>query len=100
MGVYFVDLQSESISSRAVIRKGEIVCVDSLSAKGQVFSFYDQDGNPLTQKEGLKIWIKDKPTTLDADNYICVDFVDQTESGSIIASVGNFAQQFTKTFSN
>ncbi len=34
MGLYFVDLQSESISSRAVIRKGEIICVDSLSAKG------------------------------------------------------------------
>jgi hypothetical protein len=87
MGVYFVDLQSEAISSRAVIRKGEIICVDSLSPKGQVFSFYDQDG-------------KDKPTVLDADNYICVDFVDQTESGSIIASVGNFAELFTRTFYN
>lgn len=29
MGVYIVDFQGETITSRAVIRKGTIICVDA-----------------------------------------------------------------------
>lgn len=29
MGVYIVDLQGENVTSRAVIRKGTILCVDT-----------------------------------------------------------------------
>jgi hypothetical protein len=50
MGVYIVDLQAETITSRAVIRKGEIYCVDRFSTEGQVLCFYDQDGQPITEK--------------------------------------------------
>lgn len=31
MGVYIVDFQGETVTSRAVIRKGTIICVDSLT---------------------------------------------------------------------
>lgn len=42
MGVYIVDLQGETVTSRAVIRKGAIICVDTLTEAGQQFSFFDQ----------------------------------------------------------
>ncbi len=49
MGVYIIDLQGETVTSRAVIRKGAIICVDTLTEAGQQFSFFDQDGRPLTK---------------------------------------------------
>ena len=42
MGLYIVDLQGETVTSRAVIRKGTIVCMDELTIGGQQFSFYDE----------------------------------------------------------
>lgn len=47
MGVYIVDFQGETVTSRAVIRKGTIICVDTFTEAGQQFSFYDQNGRPL-----------------------------------------------------
>lgn len=35
MGVYIVDIQGENITSRAVIRKGTILCVDKHTEAGQ-----------------------------------------------------------------
>lgn len=49
MGVYIVDLQGETVTSRAIIRKGKIICIDDLTEAGQKFSFYDQNGKPLTK---------------------------------------------------
>jgi hypothetical protein len=49
MGVYIVDLQGETVTSRAIIRKGKIICIDELTEAGQKFSFYDQNGRPLTK---------------------------------------------------
>lgn len=48
MGSFIIDLQSETTSSRAVIRKGQIHCVDSVTPEGHYLGFYDQDGQPLT----------------------------------------------------
>ena len=64
MGVFIVDLQGDTITSRAIIRKGAILCLQSYTEAGQQFSFYDQGGRPLTQKDGLKIWVKGKPKAL------------------------------------
>ena len=41
MGMFIVDLQGQAISSRAVIRKGAILCLESFTEAGQRFSFYD-----------------------------------------------------------
>ena len=30
-----------------------------------MFSFFDEDGKPITEKDGLKVWIKDKLVELD-----------------------------------
>ena len=35
IGIFVVDIQGEGITSRAVIRKGSIICLDSYSTEGQ-----------------------------------------------------------------
>jgi hypothetical protein len=68
MGVFVIDLQADNVSSRAVIRKGSIYCIDSLSQQGHLFRFYDENGHPLTAGDGLRVWVRDKLVELDADN--------------------------------
>lgn len=63
MGMYIVDLQGEGISSRAIIKKGAIICLDSPSEAGMQIKFYDEDGQKLTQKDGLKLYVQDKEET-------------------------------------
>lgn len=64
MGVFIVDLQGDTITSRAIIRKGAILCLESFTEAGQKFSFYDQEGRHLTHKDGLKVWVQGKPKSL------------------------------------
>lgn len=50
IGIFVVDIQGEGITSRAVIRKGAIVCLENYSHNGQSFEFFDEDGNKLNEK--------------------------------------------------
>jgi hypothetical protein len=50
MGAFMVDLQGDTVTSRAVIRKGAILCLESFTEAGQTFNFYDENGRPLTKK--------------------------------------------------
>lgn len=53
MGLFIVDLEGEGVISRAVIRKGQITCLDSLTEAGQKLSFFDENGGPITNQHGL-----------------------------------------------
>ena len=92
MGVYIVDLQGDTITSRVVIRKGTILCLESFTEAGQQFSFYDQEGRPLTAKDGLKVWARNTPVALrDDSNYFFINYGEKAEWVSIVASIGSFA---------
>jgi hypothetical protein len=97
MGVYIVDLQGETVTSRAVIRKGTIICVDTFTEAGQQFSFFDQNGRPLTEKDDIKVWIRGQLTKLK-DNKAFVSYADKSEYGNIVAAVGDYAESFQKKF--
>jgi hypothetical protein len=75
MGVFIVDLQGETITSRAVIRKGVILCLEELTEAGQKFSFYNEEGKSLTSAQGLKVWIKDRSVDLKETNYFITDYL-------------------------
>lgn len=90
MGVYIVDLQGETVTSRAVIRKGTIICVGKLTEAGQEFSFFDQEGRPLTKEQGLRVWIREKVAGLTG-NKAFVAYSDKSQYGTIVASIGNYA---------
>jgi hypothetical protein len=97
MGVYIVDFQGETVTSRAVIRKGTIICVDTFTEAGQQFSFFDQNGKPLGEANGLKVWIRGQIINL-IDNKAFVTYSDQTEYDTIVAAVGDYAESFQKKF--
>lgn len=46
------------------------------------------------------MYIQDKPTPLDENNYIIADFPEKPESCQIIAAIDNYAELFTKPFYN
>lgn len=69
MGVFVVDLQGEGVTSRAVIRKGNIIFCDELTEAGQKFTFFDEDGSPITADQGLKVWLKSKPMELKGNSF-------------------------------
>lgn len=68
-----VDLQGEGVTSRAVIRKGTIICLSSLTEAGQKFTFFDQNGKSLTEDDGLKVWIRNKPMKL-TENWTIINY--------------------------
>ena len=94
-GLFIVDLQGERVTSRAVINKGSIVCIDKVTEAGKEFSFYDEEGKALTEAEGLKVWARRRPQKL-INNTVAVEFPDQYESIDLVASLGNYAQKFIK----
>ena len=69
-----VDLQGDTVTSRAVIKKGAILCLESFTEAGQTFSFYDEDGSSLTNKTGLKVWISGRPVDLKGTNSFETDY--------------------------
>ncbi len=96
MGVFIVELQAETISSRAVIRKGTIICLDSITERGFQYKFYDQKGNRLTQKDGLKVWIKDRQVDLTPEGSVVIEFPETSDQFHLIAAVGTYAEDFMK----
>jgi hypothetical protein len=74
MGLFIVDLEGEGVISRAVIRKGQICCLDSLTEAGQKLSFFDNNGSPITGKHMLELWIRDQPVPLTASNYAFINY--------------------------
>ena len=39
-----------------------------------MLNFFDEEGTAITEKDGLRVWIKDKLVALDADNYLVLDY--------------------------
>lgn len=55
-------------------------------------SFYDGNGNAITNDHNLELWIRKQPVKLAASNYAFINYSDVNEQGKFIASVGNYAQ--------
>ena len=66
MGLFIVDLEGDEVVSRAVIRKGQIVCIDSVTEAGQKLSFFDNNGKPIGESCNLKLWVRDRPVALSS----------------------------------
>ena len=99
IGIFVVDIQGEGITSRAVIRKGSIICLDSYSTEGQYFSFYNEEGKELSEKDGLSIWLEKRQASLENGSVFNSSTIaaDKRDSNTeIIASIGCFAQKFIR----
>ena len=100
LGLFIVDFQGEGIVSRAVIRTGCIVCLQNYSLQGQTFSFYNEQGKQLTEKDELQIWVQRQKVNLTNNNFNSnlLKPEDVGEKTEIVAAVGCFAQKYIKTF--
>lgn len=84
------------MTSRAVIRKGAILCLESFTEAGQRFSFYDENGKPLNEATGLNVWVSGKPTELRGQfrNQFDIEYGEKVQYANIVASVGNYAEHY------
>lgn len=91
MGTFIIDLHGETVTSRAIIRKGAILCLEELTEAGQKFSFYDEEGRPLTEEQGLKVWFNERLTSLKGTNFIESEYQVTSTYAKIVACVGSYS---------
>ena len=70
-GTYVVEFVGNGISSRAVIHKGGLRCVERMAAGGQLFRVYDETGAHVPQ---ASIWFGGRDYAADANGEILLPF--------------------------
>ncbi len=87
-GVYIIDFIAGGKSSRALIRKGRLQLVGSITAAGQVFTVLDQNGNLV---DDATLWISGRRYSPTDDGKILVPFSTQAGRVNAIISDGEFS---------
>ncbi|MFA7172796.1 MAG: hypothetical protein WC340_05190 [Kiritimatiellia bacterium] len=70
-GVYIIELIGNGRSSRALVQKGHLKVVPSISAGGHAFSVYDEGGQPVQDCIG---WFNGAPFAAAQDGRIYIPF--------------------------
>lgn len=92
-GVYIVECIGNGKSSRAVVRKGNLLCVERVGAAGHVFSVYDNDNSLL---KTAQIYYGNRLFSADENGEITIPFTKRASRQKYIVSHGDFAM--LKTF--
>lgn len=95
--VYIIDFQGEGVTSRAVIRKGGIICLEEVTVAGTKFNFHDETGKRLTKEDGLRLWVNGHNTTLGDNNSLTIGYKDENQDAKIVAALGSYATKFFRT---
>jgi hypothetical protein len=85
-GTYVVEFVGNGISSRAVIHKGSLRCVERTAAAGQVFRVYDEAG---VHQKGASIWFGGRDYVADADGEILLPFSTAPGQHTVVLHQGN-----------
>jgi len=85
-GTYVVEFVGNGLSSRAVIHKGSLRCVERTAAAGQVFRVYDEAG--VHQKDAA-IWFGGRDYPADADGEILLPFSTDPGQRQVVLHRGN-----------
>lgn len=84
--IYIVDFHGEGILSRAVIRRGSIVCISKPSLAGIELKFFHEDGSAIDELDiwlrGRKVHVKEKYT---------IPYGQSTENLNLIALKDGYA---------
>jgi hypothetical protein len=70
-GVYVVDFIGNGLSSRAIVRKGQLRVAERVGAAGHVFRVFDEAGAQLPD---ATLWLSGREYTADEDGEIRVPF--------------------------
>ncbi len=84
-GVYVVELIGNGISSRAVIRKGQLHYTERLGSAGHVFTVRDESGTPQI---GASIWYGGKDYKADDGGAIVIPYSTKPGGRSMILRSG------------
>ncbi|BBM82566.1 hypothetical protein [Candidatus Uabimicrobium amorphum] len=92
-GVYIIECIGNGKSSRALIRKGNLMCIERVGAAGHVFSVYDDQQNLL---KTAQIHYGNRLFSADKDGEITIPFSKRPGQQKYIVSHNNFSM--LKTF--
>ncbi len=89
-GMYIVELVGNGVSSRALIRKGDLFVTQRTGSAGHIFRIFSDDGKPAEKAE---LWMKGQLYSADEDGEIAVPFstVDGTAMERMILRSGRVA---------
>jgi hypothetical protein len=104
-GVYVVECIGNGVSSRAVIRKGRIVCSQRTGAAGHVFTVFNEKRERISDAH---LWVGGQDYTTNRDGLILVPFTTGAQAGvpvtrspaagkRSLVRVGTFAEPVTFT---
>ncbi len=91
-GVWIVDLVGQGVRARALVRRGEIHHVDSLTADGMVFTIIDENRKPIpvaTMLVGSRQFVAD-----DEGRIVLPPVVDRVSRRAVISD-GQIAKQIS-----
>lgn len=94
LGMFIIELEAEGVTSRAVIRKGTIVCKNKITAIGHQLSFYGEDGQPIDR---LQLWRNNKK--IEVEKTYTIPFGSQRRE-ELIVVYQNYAQKEVINVSN
>lgn len=86
LGFFIVELEGDTVTSRAVIRKGSIFLKNKLIPEGHKLSFFDQEGKQINE---LTIWREGKK--IDVKGSYIIPFGPQGRE-KLIASYRDYAE--------
>jgi hypothetical protein len=87
-GVWVIDFIGNGKSSRALVRKGELVPVVETTIAGQRFTILDENRNIVT---GARLWCEGSEYTAGEDGRILVPFSTQPDHSTAIISHGQLS---------
>lgn len=87
-GVYVVELIGNGVSSRALVRKGQLHHVQRLSSAGHVFTVLN-DRNELVHS--ARLWLDGHEYKADGDGRITVPFTQEPGRRPVVLIDGDFA---------
>jgi hypothetical protein len=85
-GTYVVEFVGNGLSSRAVIHKGSLRCVERTAAAGQVFRVYDETG---AHQQDAAIWFGGRDYVANGDGEILLPFSTHPGQRAVVLHRGN-----------
>ncbi len=87
-GVYVVELIGNGKSSRALVQKGRLNVMQTVTAAGHAFTVLDEAGNRVL---GARGWLAGREFTSDKEGRILVPFTAEPKSENLVVRQDKFA---------
>ncbi|GAB4283749.1 MAG: hypothetical protein Kow0029_30070 [Candidatus Rifleibacteriota bacterium] len=87
-GIFIIELIGNGISSRALIRKGQLMCISKPGAAGQLLSIFNESKEKI---KDAKVWLDGREFTADEEGLINIPYSTSPGLKKIIIIKDDFA---------